>query len=68
MDQGVQSNMNIFFRFYNMLGNSKGQRFSRFMILILTIGIISMLIVNLGYDKTKGGWYWKPADISIKKD
>ena len=58
--------MNLFFKFYNMHGNTKGQGFSRFMILILTIGLISMLIINLGYKD--GKWYWKPADISIKKD
>jgi hypothetical protein len=60
--------MNFFFKFYNMLGNTKHQRFIRFIILIVIIGFISMLSINLGYDKTKGGWYWKPADISIKKD
>jgi arabinogalactan endo-1,4-beta-galactosidase len=25
------------------------------------------MIINVGYDKAKGGFYWKPADISIKK-
>ena len=53
--------------FYNNLGNSKGQRFTRLMIIIITIGIISMLIINLGYND-KRGFYWKPADISIKKN
>lgn len=49
--------------FYSNLGNSKGQRFSRFIIIIVTIGIILMLIINVGYDDSKGGLYWKPADI-----
>jgi protein tyrosine phosphatase len=53
--------------FYEAIGNNKSQRFWRLFILIVTIGVITMLIVNVGYDKTKGGIYWKPADISIKK-
>jgi len=53
--------------FYMALGNNKEQRFKRLLALIVTIGIITMMIVNVGYDKTKGGLYWKPADISIKK-
>jgi len=58
-------------KFYNMLGNSKKEKFTRFLILVSVILISLMLIVNAGYDKTKGGLfggcYWKPADISIKK-
>lgn len=53
--------------FYEGLGNNKEQRFKRLMIIIVTMGIISMMIINVGYDKSKGGIYWKPADISIKK-
>jgi hypothetical protein len=39
------------------------------MIMLITIGIIYVLNVNLGYDKTKGGFYWKPLDahIEVKK-
>lgn len=55
-----------FFKFYGMLGNSKAQRFRRLMELIITLAVAIMLIVNVGYDKTKGV-YWKPADISINK-
>ena len=50
--------------FYAGLGNTKGERFIRFMELILLIGVISMLSINVGYDKNKGV-YWKPADVSI---
>ena len=53
--------------FYEAIGNNKEQRFKRLLTLIITIGVITMFIVNVGYDKTKGGIYWKPADISIKK-
>jgi hypothetical protein len=53
--------------FYESLGNSKDQRFKRLWILIMTLGVIIMLTVNIGYEKSKGGLYWKPADISIKK-
>lgn len=53
--------------FYKSLGNNKSQRFWRLILLIITIGVISMLIINIGYDKNKGGVFWKPADISIKK-
>lgn len=53
--------------FYESLGNTKEQRFERLMIIIITLGVISMFIINVGYDKTKGGLFWKPADISIKK-
>jgi len=53
--------------FYESLGNNKGQRFNRLLLLILTIGFISMMIINVGYEKSKGGIYWKPADISFKK-
>lgn len=48
-----------------ILGTDKNKRFTRLMILILTIGIISMGIINVGYKD--GKFYWKPADISIKK-
>jgi len=57
-----------FFKFfYEGLGTSKGQRFRRFTILLALIGIIIMLIVNVGYDKSKGGFYLKPIDVSINK-
>jgi len=52
--------------FYESLGNNKSQRFWRLFLLIVTIGVITMLIINVGYEKSKG-IYWKPADISIKK-
>jgi len=60
--------MKFFKWFYMGLGNSKEQRFKRLMIIIVTIGIFSVLIVNVGYDKSKGGVYWKPADISINSN
>jgi hypothetical protein len=50
---------------YEGLGNNKGQRFFRFLLLVFVVGIISMCIINVGYDKSKGGIYWKPADISV---
>jgi len=53
--------------FYEALGNNKEQRFRRLLLLIITIGFISMMIINVGYEKEKGGLYWKPADISLKK-
>lgn len=52
--------------FYESLGNNKGQRFWRLFLLIITIGVISMMIINVGYEKEKG-FFWKPADISINK-
>ena len=59
--------MGKIFKFYNLLGNSKKEKFTRFLILVSVILISLMMIINVGYDKTKGGCYWKPADISIKK-
>ena len=59
--------MNIFFKFYNLLGNSKSERFFRFLMLVIIIGLLTMASINLGYDKSKG-FYWKPADISIHKN
>lgn len=53
--------------FWLMIGNNNKQRFWRLIIILWTIGLIIMLIVNVGYEKSKGGWYWKPADISIKR-
>lgn len=53
-------------KFYNMLGNNKKERFFRFLLLLVTIGIILMFIINIGYDK-KQGCYWKPADVHINK-
>ena len=50
-----------------IFGTDKNKRFTRLIIFIITVGIISMLIINVGYEKSKGGLYWKPADISIKK-
>jgi hypothetical protein len=59
--------MNTFLKFYNNLGNNKGERFFRFLMLVFLIGLITVATINLGYDKSKGGLYWKPADISIHK-
>lgn len=53
--------------FYESLGNNKSQRFWRLFLLIVTIGVITMLIINVGYDSKKG-IYWKPADIHINKN
>jgi len=53
--------------FYNVLGNNKSQRFRRLLLLLALIGLIVSSIINFGYDKGKGGFYWKPADISINK-
>ena len=58
--------MGKIFKFYNLLGNSKKEKFTRFLILVSVILISLMMIINVGYDKGKG-CYWKPADISIKK-
>mgnify|MGYP001156674853 CR=1 FL=1 len=55
-----------FFKFYGMLGNTKGQKFRRFMELIALLAICIMLIVNVGYKD--GKWYWKPADVSFKAE
>jgi len=57
--------MKLLAKMYENLGTNKGQRFFRFLLLIITIGVISMLIINVGYDKTKGGIFWKPFDISV---
>ncbi len=53
--------------FYKALGNNKKDRFYRFLLLFIVLGIITMAIINVGYDKKKGGWFWKPADIHINK-
>ena len=60
--------MNFFKSFYNGLGKTTEKRFKRFLLLIITVGIITMLIVNVGYEKEKGGFYFKPLDISITKE
>jgi len=54
----------FFKAFYEGLGNTKKQRFNRFLLLIVVIGFISMLIINIGYEKDRG-IYWKPFDISV---
>jgi hypothetical protein len=59
--------MKFFKSFYDSLGNTKEQKFKRFWLLVITGGIFTMLIVNVGYEKEKGGFYFKPLDISIKK-
>ena len=56
----IISIINMFF------GNTSAQRFKRLMIILITIGIIYVLNVNLGYDKTKGGFYWKPLDAHVE--
>lgn len=48
--------------FYEALGNSKEQRFTRLMIIIITIGLFTVSIINIGYED--GKFYWKPANIS----
>ena len=53
-------------KFYNMLGNNKKEKFTRLMMMFAMIGLFTMLIINVGYDK-KQGCYWKPADIHINK-
>jgi alpha-N-acetylglucosamine transferase len=58
--------MKILAKMYFALGANKSQRFFRFLLLVITVGIISMLIINVGYDKSKGGIYWKPFDISVE--
>lgn len=58
--------MKFFKAFYESLGNSKEQRFKRLWVLIVTIGLFSMLILNVGYDEHKGGCYFKPLDVDIK--
>ena len=58
--------MKLLAKMYLALGANKSQRFFRFLILVITVGIISMLIINVGYDKSKGGIYWKPFDISVE--
>ena len=45
-----------------IFGSDKNKRFIRLIIFIITIGIISMAIINVGYEN--GKFYWKPANIS----
>ncbi len=52
--------------FYDMLGNSKKEKFKRFTLLLIVIGVIAMLIINVGYSK-ETGCTWRPADIHINK-
>lgn len=59
--------MKVFKWFYESLGNSKGQRFRRLVSLVIIIGVIVIAVFNVGYDKNKG-FYFKPLDVSIKKD
>lgn len=60
--------MNFFLKFYNGLGNSKGQRFTRLVIIMIILGLIWIGSTNIGYDSTKGGWYLKPNEVSIHKN
>jgi len=53
-------------KFYNALGNNKKERFTRLMYLLALIGLITVLTINVGYNK-KQGCYWKPADVHINK-
>jgi len=57
--------MKLFAKMYENLGTNKAQRFFRFLLLLIVVGVISMLIINVGYEKSKGGIYWKPFDISV---
>jgi hypothetical protein len=41
--------------------------FWKIIIIFFIIMFFVSMIINVGYDKAKGGFYWKPADISIKK-
>lgn len=52
-----------------ILGKNSKQAFIRFIILLATVGIIIMLILNVGCGIQNGEfWFvWKPADVSIKK-
>jgi len=62
-------NMVKFFKaFYEGLGNTKKQRFNRFLLLVVIVGIGLNLFFNIGYSKEKG-LYWKPFDasVSVKK-
>lgn len=46
-------------------GKTAKQRFNRLMMLLALIGLIYVLNVNLGYEKSKGGFYWKPLDAKV---
>ena len=52
---------------WTMIGNNNSQRFWRLMIFVWSIVIATNLIINVGYEKEKGGWYWKPADVGYHK-
>lgn len=54
--------------FYENLGTNRGQRFRRLFFLIFLIGVILVAIFNVGYDGRKGGFFWKPLDVSINKN
>jgi hypothetical protein len=41
--------------------------FWKVLMTLVVIFLSISMIINVGYDKDKGGCYWKPADISIKK-
>lgn len=60
--------MNFFLKFWTILGKNTTQRFWRLMLLIWTLIIGFNLAVNVGYEKEKGGLYWKPFDVSIHKN
>lgn len=59
--------MNTVKQLWFMLGNNNKQRFFRLMIIIWSAILAFNLSVNLGYDKSKGGWYWKPFDVSYHR-
>lgn len=59
--------MNTVKKLWLMIGNNNNQRFRRLIILIVTLTISFNLVVNVGYEKSKGGWYWKPADVGYHK-
>jgi hypothetical protein len=53
-----------------VLGTNSKQAFKRVIILIITIGVFTTLILNVGCGIKDGQFFfeWKPADVSIKKE
>lgn len=54
-------------KFWLMIGNNNSQRFWRLMAIVWSTVIAINLVVNVGYEKSKGGWYWKPADVGYHR-
>jgi hypothetical protein len=62
----MQMGKSMIKKIWLMIGNNNKQRFFRLLIIFWSLVIGFNLIFNVGYDKSKGGLYYKPLDASIE--